>query len=663
MERNNFFPDHVYSSAAQNLPHLSDHYYQPPAAVTSQAQASRSSTINSIKRMLGLSPNDPETSGNVLAASPLPQFMQFVPAPPQFMSPGTISNDSLMLMSPDYSAVYHPLIVPPHQIQNANFDLLQPRHSGKTQVAESSFSSSSCSSGSTRPPSHNNSTTSTLPVACLSSSSCSCSSSTCQYQRCHQRRHHEEENCEDHHNQQQQQPHQLPPTRNYPFVDPQPRNLNTFAPHPDFIQHEQLAYPMHFGPQLYPHPAPVRRRLESQEENSGIGIFTSLWRKHKSKTSGRTNRNKKTMTTSATTIFRVEPGHPSYPRFTGGQAVTPSMMHKNSLIRHHDGNGNPAEAFNTSLPPMPLSLEVNLGPSATYNNKNQRFPIANNPPVRPVFSHRQHDLINGRSYYGTPTMARTASSCKSASSAHPAQLHGTISNRQRRVQVPRLADNNDDIEISDEESSRLLLMSGDDVWMKMPQVASAATLGKSPRVSGNQGVMPNPDDILPKQAWTDFSGTDDWPNLIAAEADGTVDRQVDGGNVDNNDGDDDDNDVYMNVDSSTTTPLPVPKERKLLKSFPPDPELLQDFASCIESFVDNDDEGVASDGATKSDQNVSSESSKEFDDKDDFGEKVGKNSANLAPRTPAQTFRSTKFINVSSSPRVTSPVKSNPAAR
>ena len=228
-------------------------------------------------------------------------------------------------------------------------------------------------------------------------------------------------------------------------------------------------------------------------------------------------------------------------------------------------------------------------------------------------------------------MARTASSCKSASSAHPAQLHGTISNRQRRVQVPRLADNNDDIEISDEESSRLLLMSGDDVWMKMPQVASAATLGKSPRVSGNQGVMPNPDDILPKQAWTDFSGTDDWPNLIAAEADGTVDRQVDGGNVDNNDGDDDDNDVYMNVDSSTTTPLPVPKERKLLKSFPPDPELLQDFASCIESFVDNDDEGVASDGATKSDQNVSSESSKEFDDKDDFGEKVGKNSANLAP--------------------------------
>ena len=25
--------------------------------------------------------------------------------------------------------------------------------------------------------------------------------------------------------------------------------------------------------------------------------------------------------------------------------------------------------------------------------------------------------------------------------------------------------------------------------------------------------MPNPDDILPKEAWTDFSGTDDWPRF------------------------------------------------------------------------------------------------------------------------------------------------------
>jgi hypothetical protein len=58
--------------------------------------------------MLGLGSDVP----NGLAASPMPQFMHYVPAPPQFMSPGAVSADSLMLMSPDYSAVYHPLIVP-----------------------------------------------------------------------------------------------------------------------------------------------------------------------------------------------------------------------------------------------------------------------------------------------------------------------------------------------------------------------------------------------------------------------------------------------------------------------------------------------------------------------------------------------------------------------
>jgi hypothetical protein len=63
----------------------------------------RSSTINSIKRMLGLSPSEAEIVGHSSAASPLPQLMQFVPAPPQFMSPGAISNDSLMMMSPGVS--------------------------------------------------------------------------------------------------------------------------------------------------------------------------------------------------------------------------------------------------------------------------------------------------------------------------------------------------------------------------------------------------------------------------------------------------------------------------------------------------------------------------------------------------------------------------------
>ena len=31
--------------------------------------------------------------------------------------------------------------------------------------------------------------------------------------------------------------------------------------------------------------------------------------------------------------------------------------------------------------------------------------------------------------------------------------------------------------------------------------------------NSNHIIMPNPDDILPKEAWTDFSGTDDWPRF------------------------------------------------------------------------------------------------------------------------------------------------------
>jgi len=176
------------------------------------------------------------------------------------------------------------------------------------------------------------------------------------------------------------------------------------------------------------------------------------------------------MTTSATTIFRVEPGHPSYPRVNPRPAGTPS------LVRQHDGNGNPA-----SLPPPPLSLGVHVGPTSSYNkNQDQRFfPAAFQSGYPP----RQLDLVTGRGY-GTPTLARTGSHCRPASSARPAQLHGTMSNRRRQ----RRAGDADDNQGSDEESARLLLMSGDDVWMK-PQVTSS-TLGKQPRVSGNQVSMP-----------------------------------------------------------------------------------------------------------------------------------------------------------------------------
>ena len=45
---------------------------------------------------------------------------------------------------------------------------------------------------------------------------------------------------------------------------------------------------------------------------------------------------------------------------------------------------------------------------------------------------------------------------------------------------------------------------------------SSKTLGRQPNnnnINGLHTVMPNPDDILPKEAWTDFSGNDEWPRF------------------------------------------------------------------------------------------------------------------------------------------------------
>ncbi len=42
---------------------------------------------------------------------------------------------------------------------------------------------------------------------------------------------------------------------------------------------------------------------------------------------------------------------------------------------------------------------------------------------------------------------------------------------------------------------------------------SGCTSSNNPASSGS--VMPNPDDILPKEAWTDFSGRDDWPRALS----------------------------------------------------------------------------------------------------------------------------------------------------
>ena len=422
----------------------------------------------------------------------------------------------------------------------------------------------------------------------------------------------------------------------YPTTEQHFRNLNTMAGRQNFVPGQQFAYPL----QIYPNGSQTGDR----ESNSGLGIFTSLWRKHRSKTSGRRNSSKRPMTSSATTIFKVDPGHPSYPRFSSRQAGTPALM------GHQDGNGNPA-----ALPPLPLSLGVHVVPGAGYyKNQDQRLTTAPGQAFQPGFQLRQLDLINGRSSYGTPTMVRSGGHCQQASSAHPAQLHGTLSNRQRRHQ--HLAGKDDDN--SDEESSRLLLGPHDDVWTK-PLVVSSSTLGRPSRVTGNQGVMPNPDDILPKQAWTDFSGTDDWPELMpttGSDSSGSKRPRRARKKVETSNDVEENADVYVNVKRSTSPP--VPKERKILKTSTSGEKNFDHLKDLIyESFVDDDDdddEGVASDSATKSDQNLNDESLQHRVDDvdDDLVENVG-------PNLAAQTFRTTKFINVTNSPRVMSPINSS----
>ena len=59
------------------------------------------------------------------------------------------------------------------------------------------------------------------------------------------------------------------------------------------------------------------------------------------------------------------------------------------------------------------------------------------------------------------------------------------------------------------------------------------TLGPSKRnQNSNRGVMPNPDDILPKEAWTDFSGRDNWPKPLVSTHNNTfTDDNINGGNA------------------------------------------------------------------------------------------------------------------------------------
>jgi hypothetical protein len=206
-------------------------------------------------------------------------------------------------------------------------------------------------------------------------------------------------------------------------------------------------------------------------------------------------------------------------------------------------------------------------------------------------------------------------------------------------------------------------------------------------VSGNQGVMPNPDDILPKQAWTDFSGTDEWPNLIADEKDLQVERtgrskrgkkvreQETEPEVGNNS-----SEVYVNVDRPRTPPKP--KERRLgpkpsLEDRSPE-ERVEELV--YESLVDDDDDGahfvrknsITTNGEMVTNDQIESKKEKslqllldtktspsplqEKEEKLIFSAEQEDTFSRPPPTT--QTFRSTKFISVTNSPKSKSPLKS-----
>jgi hypothetical protein len=205
---------------------------------------------------------------------------------------------------------------------------------------------------------------------------------------------------------------------------------------------------------------------------------------------------------------------------------------------------------------------------------------------------------------------------------------------------------------------RLPLLPGDEVWRPMPV---ATTLGKqTSRVASNSGVMPNPDDILPKKAWTDFSGTNNWPDFVDE-----TDREL----LDNDslqEGDDG-REVYANCNPSKSAP--VPKERRFKPrsnlqdslTFPKSPTRIEaevqflrpgcnetpDLNGLQEALVDDDDVENRSDC-----ENVFNNNDNGNQVAHRFGDASSSNSSDdncdgddsNAAAVPTRTYRATKLI-------------------
>lgn len=199
---------------------------------------------------------------------------------------------------------------------------------------------------------------------------------------------------------------------------------------------------------------------------------------------------------------------------------------------------------------------------------------------------------------------------------------------------------------------RLPLLPGDEVWRPMPV---ATTLGKqTSRVASNSGVMPNPDDILPKKAWTDFSGTNNWPDFVE-----DTDREV----LDNDGhkGDDGCQEVYENCNPSK--PAPVPKERRFKPrnnmpeslTFPKSPSTIEaevqflrpagndppDLDGLQEALVDDDEVENRSDCENVYNNNDSNQQERLFVSDSSTDDCDGEDSN---ATVPTRTYRATKLI-------------------
>jgi len=150
--------------------------------------------------------------------------------------------------------------------------------------------------------------------------------------------------------------------------------------------------------------------------------------------------------------------------------------------------------------------------------------------------------------------------------------------------------------------------------------------------------MPNPDDILPKKAWTDFSGTNEWPDFVE------TDKEV----LDNNMGASHGKEIYENCNSQKVAP--VPKERRSKPKSPSRTEAevqfirvadieTPDLNGLDEVLVDDDEVGDSANCTAQ--ENIYNNNNGDPSDSDNSYDCDGDDTD---ARVPSRTYRATKLI-------------------